>query len=165
MFPVSFQASHELAQFRWVPFVARLLNGSAPRGGEGPELTVQPAHIHREAVNAIHEIVSRATWRYLARECGWRQRRVRLADDRSAVIRLWQQPTPPLRFTEASIHMVGAVKSECRSARIRERAHAEHPVDRSGAGKVFLSAWEELNFNQTAATLEEGRQRLRPVLT
>ena len=115
-------AWHKTAQFSWVPFVARLLS-QGPIRGKSEELPDEVRALNRESIDAVKQILNRAAWRFLARECGWRRRRICVLPDlqlRDA--RLWNQQTPELRFSHESIKLLISIYNATRNANRIEKA-------------------------------------------
>jgi len=108
-------AWHRTARFSLVPWVARLL-GNGPLRGESKLLPWDtPEGLTDETVGALREMMNRAAWQFLARECGWRQRHAVDVSTRGGERsfrkrRLWDtaadETLPPLRFTSEAIDLL-----------------------------------------------------------
>jgi len=109
--------SHLTAQFRWVPFVARLL-GEGPLRGSSDPLELRPDAVNQESLTAIKAIMNRAVWRFLARECGWTERRIVTIGGDLKTCRLWQQEgAPAIRFSDASVELLLTIYNGTRGAK------------------------------------------------
>ena len=66
-------AWHRTARFQFVPWVARLLGNGSLQGRSDPLPEGNPDALTDETVEAIGDMMNRAVWKFLARDCGWRQ--------------------------------------------------------------------------------------------
>lgn len=103
---------HQLASFTFLPWVGRML-GHGPLLGESKPLPVGTPHaLTAESVEGINQIARRATWQYLARECGW----LRLTVPSSAhPKRLWEAELPPITFSDWTVTILLQVFNSTRS--------------------------------------------------
>ena len=127
-------AWHRTARFSLVPWVARLLGNGPLRGDSKLLPRDNPEGLTEETVAALREMMNRATWRFLARECGWRQRHAvdapagRGGERGFRKRRLWEtaahEKLPPLRFTAEAVDLLVSVYNRTREG---ERVESIEP--------------------------------------
>ncbi len=106
VFDTATTSLHRTARFGFVPWLARMLDGG-PLRGETPELPVgDEKALTDETVAAISDIANRASWRFLARTCGWRRLDAVSPGnpDAHSIRRLWDDRAalPSLEFSTAT---------------------------------------------------------------
>ncbi|MEM7014850.1 MAG: hypothetical protein AAF585_25600 [Verrucomicrobiota bacterium] len=150
------KAWHKTAQFGWAPFVARLLS-HGPIRGKSDELPNDIRALNSESIDALKEIMNRAVWRFLARECGWRQRRICVGSDLQLQdARLWNQPTPELRFTHESIELLLSIYNATRGSNRVEKARIPECLSANGDVILYHLVFRRLYENPVLASISTG---------
>lgn len=149
-------AWHKTAQFGWAPFVARLLS-YGPFRGKSEELPHDVRALNSESIDAVKEIMNRAVWRFLARECGWRQRRICEGPDLQLKdARLWNQQTPELRFTHESIELLLSIYNATRGTNKIEKAKIRGCLEANGDVILHHLIFRRLYYYPKLANISEN---------
>lgn len=158
-------ALHQVARFKFVPWMARMLGGDTIPRDEGAELPIGEFEaLTDETVVAIQEISNQSCWKFLLQDCGWRKLdAVKFNDEDShSIRRLWDESAslPELTFSTGTPDLLLTVFNGTRRGKSIARIAMPDCLASNGDLVIHHLLFRKLHSNPKSLGLDYDHQWL-----